>query len=140
MASFNAATAAGRGGCRVFGYRRQAAGRRVGGRSLFPLSLQTKGGDARIILESYGFKESSRLDAAAHYNEGRTLTEARAVSIVIAGFVKNGVVVPNTPLPEGAFVDVHVVNGPINVPPELRAELDAWQLAGAEALESVERL
>ena len=59
---------------------------------------------------------------------------------IVAGFVKNGVVVPNAPLPEGAFVEVHVIRGSIDVPPELQAELDAWQLAGAEALELVERL
>jgi hypothetical protein len=62
------------------------------------------------------------------------------MSLIVAGFVKNGVVVPNMPLPEGAFVEVHVIHGPIEVPPELKAELDAWQLAGAEALELVERL
>ena len=62
------------------------------------------------------------------------------MSIVVAGFVKNGVVVPNAPLPEGAFVEVHVIRGPIEVPPELQAELDAWQFAGAKTLEMVERL
>jgi len=62
------------------------------------------------------------------------------MSIIIAGFVKNGVVVPNAPLPEGAFVEVHVIRGPIEVPPELQEEFDAWQLAGAETLEMVERL
>ena len=58
----------------------------------------------------------------------------------IAGFVRNGIVVPNTPLPEGAFVEVRVIHGPIEVPPELQAELGAWQQAGGEALELVERL
>ncbi len=62
------------------------------------------------------------------------------MSMIVAGFVKNGVVVPNMPLPEGAFVEVHVIHGPIEVPPALQEELDAWQLAGAEALELVERL
>ena len=62
------------------------------------------------------------------------------MSITVAGFVKSGVVVPNAPLPEGAFVEVHVIHGPIEVPPELQAELDAWQLAGAETLEMVECL
>ncbi len=62
------------------------------------------------------------------------------MSVIVAGFVKNGVVVPNTPLPEGAFVEVHVIRGPIDVPPELQAELDAWHLASAQALELVERL
>ncbi len=62
------------------------------------------------------------------------------MSVIVAGFVKNGVVVPNAPLPEGAFVEVRVINGPIEVPPELQAELDAWHQASAEALEMVERL
>ena len=62
------------------------------------------------------------------------------MSITVAGFVKNGVVVPNAALPEGAFVEVHVIHGPIEVPPELQAELDAWHLASARALELVERL
>jgi hypothetical protein len=62
------------------------------------------------------------------------------MSMIVAGFVKNGVVVPNAPLPEGAFVEVHVIHGPIEVPPELQAELEAWQRASAESLELVERL
>jgi hypothetical protein len=66
--------------------------------------------------------------------------EGQIMPNIVAGFVKNGVVVPNAPLPEGAFVEVHVIRGPIDVPPELQAELEAWQLAGAEALELVERL
>ena len=60
--------------------------------------------------------------------------------IIIAGFVKNGVVVPNAPLPEGAFVEVRVLGGPIEVPPELQEEFDAWDRASAESLELVERL
>jgi hypothetical protein len=34
------------------------------------------------------------------------------MSITITGVVKNGVVVPNTPLPEGAQVEIHVNYGP----------------------------
>lgn len=62
------------------------------------------------------------------------------MSITIAGVVKNGVVVPNAPLPEGAFVEVHVINGPIEVSPDLQEEFDAWDRASAQALETVERL
>ena len=62
------------------------------------------------------------------------------MSLVVAGFVKNGVVVPNVPLPEGAFVEVHVIHEKIEVPPELQEEFDAWDRASAEALELVERL
>lgn len=68
------------------------------------------------------------------------IPEGHVVSITVAGLVKNGVVVPNVPLPEGALVEVHVVSRPIDVPPELQAELTAWQQAGADALELVERL
>jgi hypothetical protein len=59
---------------------------------------------------------------------------------IVAGFVKNGVVVPNAPLPEGAFVEVHVIGGPIEIPPELQEEFDAWDRASAQALDLVERL
>jgi hypothetical protein len=62
------------------------------------------------------------------------------MSMIVAGFVRNGVVVPNMPLPEGSFVEVHVLHGPIEVPPELQAEFDAWHLASAKSLELVERL
>jgi hypothetical protein len=62
------------------------------------------------------------------------------MSITVAGCVKNGVVVPNAPLPEGAVVEVRVIHAPFDVPPELQAELAAWQLAGTESLEMVERL
>jgi hypothetical protein len=62
------------------------------------------------------------------------------MSVTVAGFVKNGVVVPNTPLPEGAFVEVRVIRGPIEVPPELQEEFDAWDRASATSLEQVERL
>jgi hypothetical protein len=62
------------------------------------------------------------------------------MSVVVAGFVKNGAVVPNAPLPEGAFVEVHVIRGPIETPPELQEEFDAWDRASAEALELVERM
>jgi len=34
------------------------------------------------------------------------------MSVIVAGFVKGGVVVPSTPLPEGALVEVRVVGGP----------------------------
>src|SRR5947209_8417362 len=71
---------------------------------------------------------------------GQAPWEGHAMSNVVAGFVKNGVVVPNAPLPEGAFVEVHVIHGPIDIPPELQEEFDAWNRASAESLELVERL
>ena len=59
--------------------------------------------------------------------------------IVTMGVVKNGVVVPNIPLPEGAWVELHVQGVPLEVPPELQEEFDAWQRVGAKALELVDR-
>jgi hypothetical protein len=68
------------------------------------------------------------------------IQEGHAMSLIVAGFVRNGVVVPNAPRPEGAFVEVHVIHGPIEVPPELQEEFDAWDRASAQALDLVERL
>jgi hypothetical protein len=43
-------------------------------------------------------------------------------------------------LPEGAFVEVRVIHGSVEVPPELQEEFDAWERAGSGTLEMVERL
>ena len=62
------------------------------------------------------------------------------MSNAIAGIVKNGVVVLDTPLPEGAHVEIHLIDKPLDVPPELQEELAAWQQASANSLALVERL
>jgi hypothetical protein len=51
---------------------------------------------------------------------------------VIPGIVKNGLVVPqnDTPLPEGAHVDILI--GPADVTPELQAEFAQWEKASDE--------
>jgi hypothetical protein len=54
--------------------------------------------------------------------------------------VKNGVVVPNAPLPEGALVEIHCNAGRLEVPEELQAEFDGWDRASDETLQLVERL
>jgi hypothetical protein len=59
---------------------------------------------------------------------------------VICGVVRGGVVVPDSPLPEGARVEISIRNSTSEVPPELQAEFDAWDRASANALELVERL
>jgi len=64
------------------------------------------------------------------------------------GIVKEGRVVPTSPLPEGAHVEIRVADPPTDVspspPPELPAELgpefEAWDRASAHALDLVERL
>ena len=47
------------------------------------------------------------------------------MSITVAGFVKNGVVVPNAPLPEGAQVEIRLNELPEDVPTERKGELAA---------------
>ena len=59
---------------------------------------------------------------------------------MIWGIVREGRVVPQTPLPEGLEVQISVPDETVLVPPELQAELDAWSLGSAEALALVERL
>ena len=59
---------------------------------------------------------------------------------VTLGIVKNGVVVPNIPLPEGARVEISVYGPPLEIPGELQEEMLAIQRASAHSLELVERL
>jgi hypothetical protein len=59
------------------------------------------------------------------------------MAIVVMGVVKDGVVVPKAPLPEGALVQITVAGGP-PLPPEIQEEFDAWNRASDKALELVE--
>lgn len=59
------------------------------------------------------------------------------MSTTVTGTVTNGVVVPNSPLPEGAHVEILVS---AVIPPEVQEELAAWQQGSAEALALVEQL
>ena len=59
---------------------------------------------------------------------------------VISGTVKNGVVVPQALLPEGADVEIRICDNIAEVPPDLQEELDAWQRARANALDLVDKL
>ena len=58
---------------------------------------------------------------------------------IIPGIVKNGVVVPqaNSELPDGARVNI--VLQPAEMPRELREELEAWQRAGGQAWQMIEK-
>lgn len=53
--------------------------------------------------------------------------------VTVPGVVREGRVVPDSPLPEGARVEV-VVSGPPEVPPELLEEFAAWGRASDRAL------
>lgn len=60
------------------------------------------------------------------------------MSTTITRIITNGVVVPNSPLPEGAHVDIHL-HLRHEVPAELQEEFDGWERAGAGTIEMVER-
>lgn len=62
------------------------------------------------------------------------------MAIIVAGIVKEGLVVPQVPLPEGTRVEIRVLDALSDIPPELQAEFEAWNQASARALELVERL
>ncbi len=62
------------------------------------------------------------------------------MATTIWGVVKEGRVVPSSPLPEGARVEIRLCETPPEVPAELQEELDAWQRASAAGLELVEHL
>jgi hypothetical protein len=62
------------------------------------------------------------------------------MSTTITGVVTNGVVVPNSPLPEGAQVEIRLQPARPEVPRELQEDFDDWERAGAGTLEMIERL
>ena len=62
------------------------------------------------------------------------------MSSTITGVVTNGVVVLDSPLPEGTHVEIRLIDASLELSPELRDELAAWQQGSAEALALVERL
>jgi hypothetical protein len=66
--------------------------------------------------------------------------EGSVMATTVWGIVKEGRVVPSSPLPEGAHVEIRLAEPPTDVPENLRAEFEAWDRASAEALEFVERL
>jgi hypothetical protein len=62
------------------------------------------------------------------------------MTTTIWGTVKEGKIIPQTPLPEGARVQIVLVDELPTLPPELQEEFAAWDRASANALELVERL
>jgi hypothetical protein len=60
------------------------------------------------------------------------------VNVIIQGVVRNGRVVPDAPLPEGARVEVRLVEPHPQVPPDLQSEFEAWGRASDRALELID--
>ncbi len=62
-----------------------------------------------------------------------------AVDVIVLGVVRDGHVVPDRPLPEGARVEVRLVRPRPEVPPKLQAEFEAWGRASDRALDLIEK-
>jgi len=62
------------------------------------------------------------------------------MATTVGGVVQEGRVVPDSPLPEGARVEIIIPETQLSVSPELQLEFDAWDRASADALDLVERL
>ena len=62
------------------------------------------------------------------------------MSTTITGIVTNGVIIPSSPLPEGAKVEIHLQLVRPEVTAELQEEFDGWERAGAGTIEMVEKL
>ena len=58
----------------------------------------------------------------------------------VSGIVKDGVIIPDARLPEGARVEIVVPREADELPSELREEIEAWDRASDKALDLVERI
>jgi hypothetical protein len=70
--------------------------------------------------------------------QSRQDQEGFAVNVIVPGVVCDGRIVPDTPLPEGARVEVRLVGPPLKLRPDLQAEIEAWGRASDRALELVD--
>ena len=60
------------------------------------------------------------------------------MDVIVQGVVRDGRVVPDAPLPEGARVEVRLIGPPPELPPDLQAEFEAWGRASDRALDLVD--
>jgi hypothetical protein len=58
----------------------------------------------------------------------QAISEDSVMSIIVTGFVKNGVVVPNAPLPEGAHVEIQLKPPRPEVPPGAATRISPSEL------------
>ncbi len=61
------------------------------------------------------------------------------MSDTIWGVVRDGKIIPQSPLPDGLHVQITVPEGGL-IPEELQSEPDAWSQGNADALAMVEKL
>lgn len=60
------------------------------------------------------------------------------MDVIVPGVVRDGHIVLDIPLPEGARVEVRLVGPPPEVPPELQAEFEAWGRVSDRALDLID--
>ena len=60
------------------------------------------------------------------------------MDVIIQGVVRDGRVVPDAPLPEGARVEVRLLEPLPEVPPDLQGEFEAWGRASDRALDLID--
>jgi len=60
--------------------------------------------------------------------------------MVIQGVVREGKIIPESPLPEGASVHITLVDDRTEFTPEEKAEFAAWSLLGAQSLAKFEQM
>ncbi len=61
------------------------------------------------------------------------------MALTVRGVVRQGVVIPEVPLPEGESVEI-VLADSAECPPDLKEELASWNRASDKALDLVERM
>jgi hypothetical protein len=61
------------------------------------------------------------------------------MSAIVSGIVKDGLIIPSMPLPEGARVEILVAEASLEIPAALQAEFEAWDRSSANALALVEQ-
>jgi hypothetical protein len=74
------------------------------------------------------------------YNDEVQHRRTAIMPTTVWGIVKEGRVVPSSPLPEGARVEIRLADSITDVPEDLQIEFEAWDRASADALELVEGL
>jgi hypothetical protein len=86
-------------------------------------------GDGVLIpLPQFGCGWRLRQQTPVLLQSFQGIPEGHTMSSIVLGFVKNGVVVPNSPLPEGAQVEIQLKTAQPEVSPDAAARLSPSEL------------
>jgi hypothetical protein len=59
--------------------------------------------------------------------------------LVIGGIVKNGIIIPDGDVKLSDGTKVEIMISAMEIPPELRAEMDAWERASDDAWDMIDK-